>query len=138
MAAPSSRALRMGVALCWGLFLFDLILGSVATVWPEIYLGIFHPGLDTPQSDLVRRTGMLWLAFSAVALRAATVAPAGRARWLLVLAVLRLMEVPADTLYAVVMSGASTWSRALIAAAPALNLILGLVLLRLARQLAPD
>lgn len=138
MTAPSSRALRLGVALCWGLFLFDLALGSVATLWPQLYLDIVHPALDTPQIDLVRRTGALWLAFSAVALRAATAAPALRARWFLVLAVIRLVEVPADAVYAALLSGASAWSQALIAAAPVLNLILGLFLLRLSRKLFSD
>lgn len=117
--------MSLGVGLCWGLFMFDLVLGTVCVFRPDVYLDIFHPTLDTPQVELIRRTGVLWLVFAAVAARAATVVPARRAAWFLVLAVLRLMDVPADALYAVTASGASVLSRALLWSAPPLNMAMG-------------
>jgi hypothetical protein len=121
--------------MCWGLCLFDLVLGASAAIWPGLYLDIFHPHLETPQVELVQRTGMLWLAFSAVALRAATVSPDRRAVWFLVLGVLRLMEVPADMVYAATASGAAPVSLLLLWSAPPLNLALGGYLCWLSRRL---
>ncbi|GAB4519338.1 MAG: hypothetical protein Tsb0020_37890 [Haliangiales bacterium] len=136
--ARSAALERLGVAVCWGLFGFDLLLGGVATLAPDLYLGLFHPTLDAPQVELVRRTGMLWLAFSAVALRAATAAPTDRARWYLVLAVLRLMDVPADIVYASTITGASRLSLILLGSAPPLNLALGGLLYVLSRRMRAD
>ncbi|HWN69918.1 MAG TPA: hypothetical protein VNM90_19885, partial [Haliangium sp.] len=100
---PSTRApASLALALCWALFLFDLALGGVAAGWPELYLRVLHPELDVAQLDIIRRTGLLWLAFAVVALRTATVAPDRRSHWFLVLAVVRLIDVPADLVYAVV------------------------------------
>jgi hypothetical protein len=127
--------LGLALALCWGLFVFDVALGGTAAFWPERYLAILHPGLDTPQVELVRRTGMIWLMFAAVALRAATAAPATRGRWFLVLAVLRLLDVPADLAYAASMSGTTGLGRGLVLAAPPLNLALGGYFYALARRL---
>lgn len=135
-SGPSPRAVSVGVLICWGLCIFDLVLGSSAAIWTSLYLDIFHPYLETPQVELVQRTGMLWLAFSAIALRAATAAPARRASWFLVLGVLRLMEVPADVLYAARASGAAWFSVLLIWSAPPLNLGLGGYLYYLSRRLA--
>lgn len=127
--------MSLGVWMCWGLCVFDLVLGSTATFLPGLYLDIFHPHLETPQVELIRRTGMLWLAFSAIALRAATAAPESRASWFLVLGVIRLMEVPADVLYAAAASGTALVSRLLIWSAPPLNLAIGGTLYYLARRL---
>jgi hypothetical protein len=127
--------LGLALALCWGLFVFDVALGGTAAFWPGRYLAILHPGLDTPQVELVRRTGMIWLMFAAVALRAATAAPATRGRWFLVLAVLRLLDVPADLAYAASMSGTTGLGRGLVLAAPPLNLALGGYFYALARRL---
>ena len=123
------------LALCWGLFAFDVVLGGVAAAWPELYLRVLHPELDVAQLDLVRRTGMLWLAFAAVALRAATAAPARVGHWFLVLGMVRLLDVPADLVYAVTMSGATTFSRLLVLSAPPINLALGLYFYRQSRRL---
>lgn len=121
---------RTALALCWVLFLFDLALGGVAAAWPELYLRVIHPELDVSEVDLIRRTGTLWLAFAVVALRAATVAPAGRGHWFLVLAVVRLLDVPADLVYAATMTGATTFSRLLVLSAVPVNLGLGLYFYR--------
>ena len=131
----SPRAIKLALALCWGLCLFDLALGGTAAFWPERYLAILHPELATPQIELVRRTGMIWLMFAAVALRAATTAPALRGRWFLVLAVLRFLDVPADLAYAAGMSGTTGLGRGLVLAAPPLNLALAAYFYSLARRL---
>jgi hypothetical protein len=130
-----SRAAGVALALCWALFLFDLALGGVAAIWPDLYLRVLHPALDVPQLELVRRTGMLWLAFSAVALRAATATPAARGHWFLVLAVVRLLDVPADVVYALTMTGATTLGRLLVLAAVPVNLGLGVYFYRQSRRL---
>lgn len=130
-SAMSERTLGWGIALCWVLCIFDLVLGGAAGFFPTQYVAIFHAELDAPQFELIRRTGMIWLAFSAVALRAATAPAATRARWFLVLAVLRLMEVPADIAYASTMSGTTMFGRALVMVAPPLNLAIGWFLYRL-------
>lgn len=131
----SPHAIKLALALCWGLFLFDLALGGTAAFWPERYLAILHPELATPQIELVRRTGMIWLMFAAVALRAATTAPALRGRWFLVLAVLRFLDVPADLAYAAGMSGTTGLGRGLVLAAPPLNLALAAYFFALGRRL---
>ncbi|WP_428264332.1 hypothetical protein [Haliangium sp.] len=124
----------LALGLCWGLVVFDLILGGTASLWPDGYLALFHPELDAPQIDLIRRMGMVWLVLAAVALRAATASPSTRPRWLLVLAVVRLTEVPADVVYVASMSGASLLSHLLVASAPPLNLAIGLYLYKLSKR----
>ncbi len=110
--------------VCWGLFFFDLILGSIALALPSVYLLVFHPELIHPQVELVRRTGVLWLVFAAVALRAATAKSGHRGEWLRFLALLRLMDVPADIVYAATASGALPLGMGLLWSAPILNLAL--------------
>lgn len=131
---PSSRSVTGALALCWALFLFDLALGGVAAAWPELYVRVVHPELDAAQLDLVRRTGMLWLAFAAVALRAATTAPDRRGQWFLVLAVVRLLDVGADAVYAATMDGATAPSRLLVLVAVPINLVLGFYFYRQSRR----
>jgi len=123
-ATGTSPRLGLALTLCWVLVVFDLALGGTAAFWPDLYLAVLHPGLDTPQVELVRRTGMIWLMFAAVALRAATAAPATRGLWFVVLGVLRLLDVPADLAYAASMSGTTGLGRGLVLAAPPLNLAL--------------
>lgn len=135
---PSTRApASLALALCWALFLFDLALGGVAAAWPELYMRVMHPEMDISQIDFVRRTGMLWLAFAAVALCAATVAPDRRGHWFLILAVVRLLDVPADLVYGVTMTGATTLSRLLVLAAVPVNLGLGVYFYLKSRRLLP-
>jgi len=130
-----NRYIALGVALAWGLWLFDLLLGSVATFTPDLYLSIVHPHLEEPQRELIRRTGVLWLGFSFVAIYTATCSPARRARWFLVLGLLRLMEVPADLVYGMAAAGADTLGQVLILSAPPLNLGLGGYLFWLSRRM---
>lgn len=137
MQTSSSSAPRTALVLCWGLFLFDLVLGGIAAIWPELYVRVVHPGMDMAQLAVVRRTGMLWLAFSAVALRTATAAPDRRGHWFLVLAVVRLLDVPADTVYAATMTGASAIGRLAVLGAIPINLVLGFYFHRVSRRLLP-
>lgn len=137
---PSSRvaaSTTLALALCWGLFLFDLALGGVAAGWPELYMRVMHPEMDLSQLQFVRRTGMLWLAFSVVALRTATTTPDRRGHWFLILAVVRLIDVPADLVYFATMTGATTLSRLLVLSAVPINLGLGFYFHRVSRRLLP-
>lgn len=135
---PSPRAqVGLALAICWALVLFDLALGGVAAFWPELYMRVLHPEMEAAQVDFVRRTGMLWLAFAVVALRAATVAPDRRGHWFLVLAVVRLIDVPADLMYAATMLGGTTASRLLVLSAVPANLFLGFFFYRQSRRLLP-
>jgi hypothetical protein len=135
---PSPRAsVGLALALCWALVLFDLALGGVAVFWPELFMRVFPPALDPSQVDFVRRTGMLWLAFVVVALRTATVAPDRRGHWFLVLAVVRLLDVPADLVYAATMNGGTIVNRLLVLSAVPANLFLGFFFYRQFRRLLP-
>ncbi|MEM9491358.1 MAG: hypothetical protein AAGC55_19590 [Myxococcota bacterium] len=133
---PNARLVQIGVLLAWSLFVFDLLLGGVAVLFPEIYFDTVHPNLDHPQVDLLQRSGGLWLAFSAVALITATArTPSARARWFMVLGWLRLVEVPADLIYGLNATGTDALGRALLLGAPPVNLAIGGYLFWLSRQI---
>jgi hypothetical protein len=128
------KSIEEGRVLAWALALFDLCLGTVALGWPRLYAEIFHPRLDDPQLDLIRRMGVIWLMFCTVAIITATRHTRTIVRWFQVLAVLRLMEVPADLLYGTLDWGATWWSRALLYSAPPINLAAGIFLYRISQQ----
>jgi hypothetical protein len=125
-----------GKVLAWALCGLDVVLGTVCLFWPRVFAFFFHPYLATPQLDLIQRTGMLWLAYAAVAGLAATRGEQHRGRWFAAVGVLRLIEVPTDLVYAATASGAAWYSRAMLVAAPAVNLAAGLFLVTLARELS--
>lgn len=133
-AYARAKAIEDGRVLSWALCAFDLLLGSIALFAPRWYADIFHPHLADPQFDLIRRMGVIWLMFCAVAAITATRSTRDITRWFQVLAVLRLMEVPADLLYGTIAEGATWWSRALLYSAPPINLAAGLFLYRVATR----
>jgi len=77
------------------------------------------------------RTGVLWLVYLVLEVTAAL--SAAPARWFFCVAILRLMEVPADLAYAALARGASPLSTAVILAAPLLNALAGAGLLLASR-----
>lgn len=127
-----ARLLKTPRLLCTGLGVFDFFLGGLAVFFPYVYGAIFHPDLDAPPVDYIVRTGILWLFFCAVELRAGAGTPSGR--WIFLVACLRLMDVPADLAYGTLAIGARWWSRGMIYVAPVINLTVGIYLLRASRK----
>lgn len=124
---------RLAQRLCLALGFFDIFLGGFAVFYPQVWGKIFHPHLTEIPTEYIVRTGLLWLFFCLVQFRAGLGRVAGR--WLLVVAVLRLMEVPADLAYAVLLQGGAWWSRALILTAPPVNAAIGAYLWRVSRKI---
>ncbi len=81
------------------LVLIDIFLGGVAVFWPRFYMQWVHP--EVALSDpvyLVQRSGMIWLAY--LAIQAIAFLRFKRTpEWVLIVAFLRLVEVPADIMY---------------------------------------
>jgi hypothetical protein len=128
--AVSERGARR---LCWALAALDLLLGGSAALFPATYLQLVHPHLPPSKYPVewVVRTGGLWIVFSIVEAIAAR-SPAA-AKWFFTVAILRLMEVPADVVYGVLARGASEASRLAIFIAPVANAAAGMYLLAAAR-----
>lgn len=107
--------------------MFDLLLGGMALLSPDTYLSLMHgPASDTL---LLQRTGMIWLWFSAWE----AVAFFRGHRWplsILVVALLRLMDVPADLVYFFSSESLTTLGRLGLIASPFFNLSVGIVLIR--------
>lgn len=124
---------RTARALCLGLGVFDAALGGAATFLPHTYASVFHPHAADRPVDLIVRTGLLWLFFSATefwASRSEKPAP-----WFCLVGMLRLMDVLPDLAYGTLAAGATWLSRTLIYSAPFFNLVSGIYLLRTGRQL---
>lgn len=132
---PLPCMILLGRIIALVLFVFDLALAACSAVWPEVYLSIVHPELAEPQTELLRRSGGMWLAFSVVALIAATCNKDMRARWFMVLGWFRLIEVPADLLYGLTATGTGEYGQLLILGAPPLNLAIGGYLVWLSRRM---
>ncbi len=130
---PNQDFPKLAKYLCIFLGFFDIVLGGLAVFLPRLYAKIFHPDLDSPAIDYIVRTGLLWLFFAVVELRAGFGKPA--ARWFFLVGMLRLMDVPADLAYATLAEGARWWSRAMIYAAPVINAISGIYLWRISRRM---
>lgn len=113
------------------LFVFDVGLGVVTAGFPELYLELIHPRGDELHpgrpTHLVVRTGILWLVF-AVVQGAAALDPTGRPWLVVVVAALRLMDVPADLVYGAVADDLGLLGRAALLFAPAFNLAAGVLL----------
>ena len=124
-----------GRTLALALFVFDLVLGLVAAIWPELYVALLHPERSDPQIELIRRNGALWLGFAVIAFFTAVSDRHHQASWFLVLGWLRLIEVPADTVYSFTATGSDTFRRAIIFAASPINLLLGGYLIMLAHRM---
>jgi hypothetical protein len=122
-----SRLVRPTLAL---LVVIDIVLGGVAVFFPHVYMSIIHPYAppDTPVY-LLQRAGVVWLGYlvmQALAFFGYTEMP----EWVLVVGILRLIEVPADTLYVIVGTGFGWFGHFGLIAAPTFNLIAGSMLVR--------
>ncbi|MBI5367587.1 MAG: hypothetical protein HZA54_11160 [Planctomycetes bacterium] len=110
------------------LALFDLCLGGAALLLPGLYLSLLH-GPDLADAEfLLRRTGALWLVFAAAEALACAV-PRRVPESVLAVAVLRLMDVPADLVYVFAAPSLTLLGRIGIAISPPINLVIGLLLL---------
>jgi dihydroflavonol-4-reductase len=112
-----------------GLAGFDLVLGTTAVVFPDLYAKIIHGPNGLPAGSslyLLARTGTLWLVFSGVQAMAA-IDPIKHKTWVLAAGVLRLMDVPADPVYYLSADNLSTLGTLGLLSAPVFNFISGAV-----------
>lgn len=109
------------------LVLIDIFLGVVGTFLPRIYMDLIQP--DAPENEpiyFLQRAAVIWLGYLVVQ----TIALFKYRRtpeWVLVVAFLRLVEVPADTLYVIIGTGIGLLGRIGLIAAPIFNLIVGII-----------
>ena len=109
------------------LVLIDIGLGVVGTFFPRLYMDLIQP--DAPPNEPVyflQRAAVIWLGYlvvQAIALFQYRRTP----EWVLVVAFLRLVEVPADTLYVIIGPGFDLLGRIGLIAAPVFNLIVGIM-----------
>ena len=87
---------RTGRAICWLLAFVDLVLGGGTLLFPELYCRLLHPELPPSEvpTDLIVRTGVLWLMFCLIQFRGAT--SRSPLKWFFAIALIRLIEVPVD------------------------------------------
>jgi hypothetical protein len=114
-------------ALLVGLAVFDLVLGATALFAPDLYLSLMHPRYAGGATYLLARTGAIWLVFAAVEAAAAVTL---RRELVLVVAALRLMDVPADLVYLLRAPDQGWFGVAALVISPMVNLAVGLGLLR--------
>ncbi len=133
MRMPMETQLKAARVVCAWLFALDVALGVGALFAPKTLMRLFAPERETEDLALVRRTGALWLFFAPVQAWAALRADDPRA--LRAVAVLRLQEVTADSVWLSAGRGFGWFGKAGIATAPLFNLGSGAFLLHLARRL---
>jgi hypothetical protein len=113
------------------LIVFDLALGLGSILAPSLIEALAWPTASVDAGVLLRRTGAIWL-FFALAELAAFSKPTGER--LRLVAVLRWMDVLADTLWLAFGSGFTTLGLLAIGAAPVCNLGFGILLWRYAAR----
>jgi hypothetical protein len=120
---------KNGRIICLMLVVIDIFLGGSAVFLPYFYSQLIHPDLNNPPIDFIMRTGVLWLVFAFFQLMA--VISKKPRKWFLVVAAVRLMDVPADIIYGITAIGATLFSRLMIFSAPVINTIFGIYLYKL-------
>jgi hypothetical protein len=111
------------------LVVFDLGLGLGSIVAPSLVASLAWPAGSGDATVLLRRTGAIWLFFAAAEIAAFLKPSSDRLK---LVALLRWMDVPADTLWILFGSGFTTLGWVAIGAAPACNLCFGVILWRAA------
>lgn len=106
------------------LALFDLALGATALAFPEFYMKLLHGG---GSHFLLQRTGVLWLFFAAAEI-AAFARP--RRETVGLVAMLRLMDVPADAVYFFTSPSLTWFGRWSLIVSPVFNACAGIWLFR--------
>ena len=124
---------KNGRMVCLILVFVDIFLGGSAVFFPYFYSELIHPELTNPPIDFIMRTGILWLVFAFFQFMA--VISKNPRKWFLVVAAVRLMDVPADIVYGILAIGATLISRLMILSAPIINTICGIYLYKLFKKL---
>ena len=125
MEEKDSLGVKLLIAklICWGLFAFDVLLGSASLLSPRAVLKSFAPGEEPAGEALLRRAGSIWLFFVPVQLWAALKTENPKA--LRAVSVLRLQEVPADPVWLATGKGFGAFGKFGLVFAPAFNLVAG-------------
>jgi hypothetical protein len=124
---------RLARLLCANLAAFDILLGGASLAAPSLVLKLFSPRQQPAGETLLRRAGAIWLFFVPLQLRAALNADNPKA--LRAVSVLRLQEVPADPIWLASGEGFGAFGRFGLVFAPVFNLVAGLFLAHVAREL---
>jgi hypothetical protein len=101
---------------------FDLAVGLLALLSPQQYGAFVHSG-HLQDFHLVRRMGVIWLGFAAVAL-VAFAFPRQVPSSLFLLGMLHGLEAPADAAYVLLSPDLNQTSRVILAVFPALDLLI--------------
>ena len=124
---------KNGRLVCLILVVVDIFLGGTAVFFPFFYSDLLHPELTNIPVDFIVRTGILWLVFAFFQFMA--LISKNPKNWFLVVAAVRLMDVPADIIYGILAIGATLITRLMILSAPILNTICGIYLYKLFKKL---
>ncbi len=109
------------------LCLFDAGLGSLAAFFPGVYMDWIQPAAHTDPSYLLRRTGTLWLCFALIE-GCAYFRTSRFPEWVLLVAAMRLIDVPADLVYRFTDPSLNAFGKFDLLFAPAVNLTAGSLL----------
>ena len=110
-------------ALC----LFDIGLGITAVFFPRFYMNLIQPTASDDPAYLLQRTGALWLCF-AFCEGMAFFRYARFPEWVVIVAALRLIDVPADLVYWFRDHALDTFGKFSLIFAPAFNATAGTLL----------
>jgi len=109
------------------LCLFDIALGISAVFFPHFYMKLIQPTASDDPAYLLQRTGTLWLCF-AVCEGIAFFRYRRFPEWVLIVAALRLIDVPADLVYWLRDEALDTFGDFSLLFAPAYNSVAGVTL----------
>jgi hypothetical protein len=106
------------------LIILDVVLCTLALLFPNTWFKIFHDRPYTDPQGLLRRTGAVWVAFTLLQV-IALVKWQGQYYWLVLIAGVRLTELFSDWTY-LYFAQNTTWSgRVSLFIAPPANLAMG-------------
>ena len=119
--------------ICWSLVGFDALLGGSSMLAPEPVMKVFAPNAEPKGAPLMRRAAAIWLFFIPVQVWAAVKTENPTA--LRAVSILRLQEVPADPIWLATGEEFGWFGKFGLVFAPLFNLVVGLFLWMLARDL---
>ncbi|MHB8893688.1 MAG: hypothetical protein ACYC99_00715 [Candidatus Geothermincolia bacterium] len=128
----STRVL-LAKLICAGLAVFDTVLGGASLLAPRLVARTFSPGAEPEDLSLLRRAATIWLFFIPVQIWAALRTENPNA--LRAVAILRLQEVPADPTWLATGKGFGIFGKFGLVFAPVFNLVGGLFLWKVAKDL---
>lgn len=111
------------------LAVFDYFLSFVALFVPDFYMHVMHGAGANENIFMLKRTGVLWLAY-AVVQTVAFINPQRFHLVVLIVAAFRLIEVPADPIYLLTSKHVSPFGTFGLIFAPLFNLTVGVLLVR--------